>query len=460
MSLWTSKDIANATGGVARRNWQVGGISIDSRDISKGDLFIALKAARDGHEFVKMAIDAGAQGALVSHIPKGCEDAPLVVVDDVEAALGKLGQARRNATNAKIIAVTGSAGKTSTKEMLRHVLKKFGNTHASEKSFNNHWGVPLTLARMPVDSDFAVFEIGMNAPGEIAPLVAQVRPDIALITNVAPVHLAGFENELGIAREKAAIFSALSEEGAGFVFADMEYVDFIKSTTHHALKTFGVSGDFQQLSIEIGAEHTKSQIVIDEKQLTMRINVAGAHHASNGLAVMAVMNALGLNIEKSLEAMASWLPPTGRGERFEVKIDGKNIIVVDESYNANPLSMRAALNSFVGGKAKRKFAILGDMAELGEGSKTFHEDIANWSEIQPIAGIATVGSEMLALNKKLSPDQNLGHFSSHSELLSMLTNTIQDRDHILLKASNSIGLGKTVDALRNLGQSKTINSNP
>ncbi len=454
MSLWTSEEIALATGGTAQGDWSVNGISIDSRDITKGDLFVALKAARDGHEFVKMAIEAGANAALVSHIPEGCENAPLIIVEDVEAALADLGQARRAASNAKIIAVTGSAGKTSTKEMLRHVLKNFGKAHASEKSFNNHWGVPLTLARMPKDAEFGVFEIGMNAPGEIAPLVAQVRPDIAIITNVAPVHLAGFQDEMGIAREKAAIFSALSDEGTGLVFADMDYVDFIRSTTDHPLQTFGANGDYKQNSIHIAPDHTDSEILIGEDILSMRINVAGAHHANNGLAVMAVMDALGLDLEKSIAAMANWLPPSGRGERFEITIDGKKITIVDESYNANPLSMRAALRSFIGSDAKDKYAVLGEMSELGDGSKGFHEDIANWNELEGLAGIATIGGEMKALDKKLSATQKLGHFESHSDLLEMLKNTLQNGDHLLLKASNGIGLGKTVDALRKLGQSK------
>src|SRR6056297_3955939 len=211
MTLWTATDAARATGGRASTDWEATGVSIDTRTLRPGDLFVALSAARDGHDFVAQALDKGASAALVSHVPPGVDatTAPLLIVDDVQSALEAMGLAARARTQARVVAVTGSVGKTSTKEMLRDVLSQQGKTHAAEASYNNHWGVPLTLARMPMDTDFAVIEIGMNHPGEIAPLSCMARPHVALITTVAPAHLEAFENIEGIAYEKASIFEGL-----------------------------------------------------------------------------------------------------------------------------------------------------------------------------------------------------------------------------------------------------------
>ena len=210
MTLWTAREAEAATGGKAIGDWCVDGVSIDTRTIEAGDLFVALKAARDGHEFVAQALDKGAGAALVSRVPEGVTpDAPLLIVDDVLAGLEALGRAARSRMSGKVVAVTGSVGKTSTKEMLRTVLGGQGKTHASVASYNNHWGVPLTLARMPADTEFAVIEIGMNHPGEIAPLAALAQPHVALVTTVAPAHLEAFEDVAGIAREKGAIFTGL-----------------------------------------------------------------------------------------------------------------------------------------------------------------------------------------------------------------------------------------------------------
>ncbi|KKK79391.1 hypothetical protein LCGC14_2833990, partial [marine sediment metagenome] len=214
MTLWTSTEAAQATGGRLTGDWQANGVSIDTRTLAPGDLFVALAAARDGHDFVAQALDAGAAAALVSHVPPGvAPDAPLLIVPDVLEALGALGRAARARTRARVIGVTGSVGKTSTKEMLRAALAGQGAVHAAEASYNNHWGVPLTLARMPRDTDFAVIEIGMSHPGEIAPLARMAAPHVALITTVAAAHLEAFDDLDGIAREKASIFEGLMPEG-------------------------------------------------------------------------------------------------------------------------------------------------------------------------------------------------------------------------------------------------------
>ena len=458
MSLWTSVEIEQATGGKALGNWSVDGIEIDSREIQNGDLFLALKAARDGHEFVAGAIAKGAGAAMVSHIPEGCENLPLIIVDDVDKALAAMGQARRHAVNAQTIAVTGSAGKTSTKEMLLTVLSSFGKTHASVRSFNNHLGVPITLARMPKDADFAVFEIGMNAPGEIAPLVAQVQPEIAIITNVAPVHLAGFDNEMGIAKEKAAIFSGLSENGTGLVFGDMEYTDYILSTTDKNIKTFGEkpASGFKLIKVSEFSERTESQIEINSHIFDMKIHASGRHHAMNGTAVMGAIAALGLDLPQALKAMECWVAPAGRGEHHNVTIDGKNIQVIDESYNANPLSMKATLASFIQTDAKRLIAILGEMGELGPKSPQFHKEIALSPAVEKIDQFITVGENMKYLRSELKEAQKLAHFDTTEGLLDFIKVNLEEGDAILLKASNYMGLGKTVDALVKLGQSDDI----
>ncbi|MGB3406402.1 MAG: Mur ligase family protein, partial [Jannaschia sp.] len=255
MTLWTASEAAEATGGRAIGNWAVTGLSIDTRTIATGDLFVALKAARDGHDFVRQALDTGAGAALVSRVPDRCEDGPLLLVDDVQAALEDLGRAGRARTRAKVIAITGSVGKTSTKEMLRHVLAPQGRVHAAIKSFNNHWGVPLTLAGIPRAADFAVIEIGMNHPGEIGPLAAQAAPDVAMVTTVAPVHLEAFVDGVpGIAREKAAIFDGLRPGGVGIFNTDLDVSDIlsIKGSV-----SFGQTpSDWQMTALVAGPDST------------------------------------------------------------------------------------------------------------------------------------------------------------------------------------------------------------
>ena len=446
MSLWTSADIAKVTGGQAQGNWHVNGLSIDSREICEGDLFVALKAARDGHEFVSGALERGASGALVSYVPEGCETAPLVIVDDVEVALCELAKARRVQVNARIVAVTGSAGKTSTKEMLKTVFEGFGKTHASVKSFNNHWGVPLTLARMPRDVEYGVFEIGMNAPGEISPLVKLVRPDVAIITNIAPVHLAGFQDEMGIALEKASIMDGLSDDGVAIVYGDMDHYDIVLAKAHTMLKSFGRrSHNDVKLTDEANGPKGGSGRALGQK---FDIHVAGAHHLQNALAVFATADWLNLDIKKVAERLAKWEAPDGRGAMFDL---GHNIRIVDESYNANPLSMRAALETFSTFESERKIAVLGAMAELGPESAKFHNALGDIPALQTIDIVHVIGAEMRELHDKLG-DNKGQFFESSSEVIMQITELFQHGDMILFKGSNSVGLGKVVDAMKKLSK--------
>src|SRR6056297_2416586 len=263
MTLWRADEAARATNGRATGDWQADGVSIDTRTLQPGDLFVALKAARDGHEFVAQALENGAAAALVSHRPEGLDDsAPLLIVDDVLAALEDLGRAARARTQARVVAVTGSVGKTSTKEMLRDVLSPQGRTHAAEASYNNHWGVPLTLARMPVDAEFAVIEIGMNHPGEIAPLARMARPHVAMITTIAAAHLEAFESIEGIAHEKAAILDGLEPEGTAILNADIDTaaIPLAKAREVGArIVTFGQTGEVRQRSVTLADDCTVVQ---------------------------------------------------------------------------------------------------------------------------------------------------------------------------------------------------------
>ncbi len=406
MNLWTARELVEASQGQMQGDWNCDGLSIDSRDIAPGDMFVALKAARDGHEFVQAALTNGAAGALVSFVPEGCEHANLLIVEDVEAALARLGQFRRKQVDAKIVAITGSAGKTSTKEMLLTTLSQFGQTHASVKSFNNHWGVPLTLARMPANTKFGVFEIGMNHPGEISPLVQQVRPDVAVITNIAPVHMAGFENEEGIAREKASIMTGLGANGVGIVNGDMYFRDFVAELTGRELRYFGFGENnaIRAEKISLLSDASTAEVVVDQERLELNLQTAGEHHVMNALAVIGVLQAFGLDIAKGMLALANWLAPEGRGQIFTISSGDGQFTIVDESYNANPLSMRAAIDAFNLRPAKRHIAVLGDMKELGANSERFHAELASYDGVESLDLVHAVGIEIKpfydALKKK------------------------------------------------------------
>lgn len=463
--LWSADELVAASGGKMTSPFDAGGISIDSRAITPspkgpGDLFIALKAERDGHEFVRAALDAGAAGAMVSHIPSGCENAPLLLVDDVEEALRSLGHFARTRTGAKIVAVTGSAGKTSTKEMLRTVLGTFAQTHAAEKSFNNHWGVPLTLARMPKEAEFGVFEIGMNHPGEIAPLSRQTRPDLALITNVAPVHLAGFSHESEIAREKASIFDGLGENGLGIANGDLEHRDIIASHSNQRILWFGrgENNDIRLRDAMAGDGYSQGSFTLNGQSHQLRINVSGVHHLMNALAVIGVVDQFGLDIARAINALEKWEAPEGRGQILKIPYKGGMLRIVDESYNANPLSMRAALEAFAKKQAGRRVAILGDMRELGPNSLDFHRRLGDIDAVHELDHVHVVGEDMRALREALD---HMGtapkgrYFSDIKALLAALEEIIQPEDAILLKGSNAIGLAQAVDGLTRLGQRNT-----
>jgi len=468
--LWTSDAIATATAGKALAAFDVTGVSIDSRSIAPGELFVALTDVRDGHDFVASALKAGAGGALVSRMPEGvAEDAPLVVVPDVLEGLRALGAAARARTAAKVIAVTGSVGKTSTKDLLRHVLSAQGKVHAAEKSFNNHWGVPLTLARMPQDSDFAVIEIGMNAPGEIAPLAKLARPDVAIVTTVGSAHLAAFEDVTGIAREKASIYEGLVDGGTAIANADIGTARILaaKAVAVGAnLIKFGesASAEFRMRVAEVTRDATVIHGEIRGEPHLMKLGAPGRHFAMNALAALAAVDAVGANAVVAACDFATWAPGGGRGKREVLALDPVedhlSFELIDDAYNANPVSMAAALDVLgaaepvddVGRVSRgRRIAILGDMLELGAREAKLHALLAEHPAMERIAKVHCAGSLMRNLWEAL-PEHRRGLWVETADDLAAEAHSLVDAgDVILAKGSNASGVARVVDALRKLG---------
>lgn len=454
--LWTHLQAEAATGGRATAPFTVSGLAIDSRALKPGDLFVALTAARDGHDFVAQAFQAGAAAALVSRVPEGVTG-PCLVVPDVLAALESLGAAGRARAGARVIAVTGSAGKTSTKEMLRDMLAEFGMVHAAEASFNNHWGVPLTLARLPQDADFAVIEIGMNHPGEIAPLARRTRPHVALVTTVAAAHLEAFADVAGIAGEKATIFQGLEPGGTAIFNADLETTPILAAAAGAAGVGFGRQGAVRLVSLRATPAALVAETQVDGATYYLRLANAGAHFALNGLACLAVARALGLDLALAAQGLGRWQPPAGRGRRETLLLDpatGAKAVLIDDAFNANPASMAAALDVLAAtppGPGGRRIAILGDMLELGPTELALHRAIAAHPAIAVTDIVHTVGPRMAHLWQAL-PEGRRGKCLAQAEDLGVkVHHLLRPGDVVLVKGSKGSYVSRVVDALRNLG---------
>ncbi len=471
MSLWTAAEAAAATGGRATTDWSASGVSIDTRTLRRGDLFVALSAARDGHDFVGRALEAGAAAALVDRVPDGVPaDAPLLIVRNVQAALEALGIAARARSKARIVAVTGSVGKTSTKEMLRTVLGGQGRTHAAEASYNNHWGVPLTLARMPADSEFAVIEIGMNHPGEIAPLSRMARPHVAIVTIVAPAHLAAFESLEGIAYEKASIFEGLEPGGVAIVNGDIATSQILIDTARaHAASvvTFGESTrcHHRVSDLRIGDQATVVRGRAWRTPVLYKISVPGRHFAVNAMSVVATAWALGLDRATALGDLGRWVPGAGRGMREVIAMDAVDthmtFELIDDAYNANPASMAAALEVLAAAEVHhdlgrvskgRRIAYLGDMKELGPQESALHAELARHPAMDAIDIVNCIGPLTRHLYDAL-PLEKRGRWAETSAgIVGSLRHDLDAGDVVLVKASLSMGLGRVVDAIRKMRQ--------
>lgn len=469
MTLWTAAEAATATKGRAVGNWACNGVSIDTRTIEAGDLFVALTDVRDGHDFVAAALKKGAGAALVSRIPDNVpDDAPLLIVDDVLAGLEALGAAARARTKAKVVAVTGSVGKTSTKEMLLAIFADQGRAHGSVASYNNHWGVPLTLARMPVDTDFAVIEIGMNHPGEISPLARLTKPDAALITTVAAVHLEAFTSVAEIAVEKAAIFDGLEPGGVAVINADIETAAILMAKAiDQRLRDieFGVHAYHYKLrDVQVQDDVTIVQADADGTPLLFKIGTPGRHFAMNALGALAVAQAMGADLALAAHSLGRWTPYKGRGVREVIHLDPVDthltLNLIDDSYNANPTSMAAALEVLaaadvthdIGRVSKgRRIAYLGDMKELGPDEIALHARLAHLDATSKIDVIHCVGPLMHALYDLLPAHQRGDWAESAEALLPSLRSHLDSGDVVLAKGSLSMKLGLVVDAIRKMG---------
>ena len=457
--LWTSAEIEQAVGGrLSGEGFQATGVTYDSREVGPGDLFVALKGARDGHDFAASAFAAGAAGALTER-PAG--DGPCVVVPDTLRGLEALGvAARERAPRVRRGAVTGSVGKTSVTQAIRAGLDLAGPAHASVKSYNNHIGVPLTLARMPRAVERAVFEIGMNAPGEIAPLSKLVRPHAACVTTVGPVHIEAFaDGEAGVAREKAAIFEGLVPDGVAVLNGDVAFASVLEAGARAAgarALTFGVDGrhDARLIDFEPAPDGSRVTAELHGRRLVFPLRQSGFHWGLNSLCVLLMLEALDVPLETGLAALAEFQPLAGRGQVTTVRAPGGAFTLVDESYNANPLSMAAGFRS-LGARpvaaGARRVVVLTDMLELGDQSRALHEGLA-----APIADagldlVHAAGPEMKRLYDVLPPARRGLWRETAAELAAEAAQLVAPGDVVMVKGSNGSRASLVARALAALG---------
>jgi UDP-N-acetylmuramoyl-tripeptide--D-alanyl-D-alanine ligase len=455
-ALWTAADIAAATGGMASRDFAINGIAFDSREIGTGDLFVAMVGENDdGHHFVDGAFKRGAAGAIVSTPVSH----PHVLVADTAAALNALGVASRarlgkTGAVARVAGVTGSVGKTGTKEALAAALSRTPDTkvHRSVKSYNNHTGVPLSLARMPMDSDYGVFEMGMNHAGEIAALTAMVRPHVALITAIAPAHIEFFPTGLdGIADAKGEIFQGLEPGGTAIIPFDTPYRDrLIGHAKPHAARilTFGLGegADVRAHQAVPSPRGTLVTATLPDSELCFTIAQQGEHWVLNALAVLAAVSALGGDLAAAGLALAELEGMAGRGARYTLR---SGATLIDESYNANAASMAATLKVLGDEPAARHIAVLGEMRELGTESDALHASIAEPLLAANVAFALLVGPAMTPLAKALEGKVEFYHVADTAAAINILPPLIAADDAILVKGSNGVGLSALVTALRN-----------
>jgi UDP-N-acetylmuramoyl-tripeptide--D-alanyl-D-alanine ligase len=461
-ALWTGQALIEATGGrpLGEVPDQIGGISIDTRSLKPGDAFFAIKGeSLDGHDFATNAVAAGAGVLVVAEgkLPAlGRLNVAKIVVPDVLKALELAGVAARARSRAKIIAVTGSAGKTSTKEALRHALSAVGKVHASDKSFNNHWGVPLTLARLPEDADYAIFEIGMNHPGEIRPLVKMVRPHVALITLIAAAHLGHFANLDEIATAKAEIFEGVAKGGAVLLNRDDSRWKLLSKLARAAgvdrILAFGEHerSDFKLIKCDADAAGSSVVVKTDGGNVELRVGAPGRHVVQNALAVIGAAKLAGADVAKAAAALSTLTAESGRGRRHDLVMPGGTISLIDESYNANPASMKAALELLEAapvGAGGRRVAVLGDMLELGAHAAKLHAGLAQLITGKHIDLVLLAGPEMRALAEKLAGGPKVEYRADVEALKPVLMDNLRPGDTVMIKSSKGVGFSKLVDAL-------------
>lgn len=449
LPLWTAAAIAAATGGTASTDFTANGVAFDSREVGPGDLFVALSGeATDGHRFADQAFAQGAAGAIVARPVDG----PHVLVDDTTVALNQLATASRARTASRIIGVTGSVGKTGTKEALFAALDRIthGNAHRSVKSYNNHTGVPLSLARMPATCDAAVFEMGMNHAGELAQLTRLVRPEVAIVTTIAPAHTEFFTGEDAIARAKGEIFEGLVDGGIAIIPFDSPHRDtLIAAARPHAAKivTFGLRDGADVCAIEHVRMSGGDSFVtarLGTREVSYTLAPPGEHWVANSLAVMAAVDAIGGDLGVAGLALADLAGLAGRGARRKVTLAGGEALLIDESYNANPASMRATLKVLAAERADRRIAVLGEMRELGESSDAYHAALAVPIDEAGVSRAVLVGQGMLPLAKALEGRIETVHVPDAATAAQVLSDLLLPGDAVLVKGSNGVGLARVV----------------
>lgn len=468
--LWTAYEAAAATGGAlcarggdpdrwVAEEWAAGGLSIDTRTLAPGEMFVALIDARDGHEFVSSAFERGASAALVARTPENAPDgAPLLVVRDTLEGLRDLARAARLRNFGKRIAVTGSAGKTSTKEMLRGALAGAGRVHASDKSFNNHWGVPLTLARMPIEADFGIFEIGMNHAGEITPLTKLVAPHVAIVTTIAPAHLEFFGTTEKIAEAKSEIFLGVAKGGAAVLPIDNEHYGLLRTRAEEAgvvrIIAFGEDRKADVRLVSYRGDGARAEIAasVFGEPLEFALDAPGKHQAMNSLAVIAAARAVGVSAARAAAGLKGLSAAAGRGAQTKVRLkSGAEIVILDESYNANPTSMAAALALLGQMKPKgkgRRIAVLGQMLELGSHGPALHAGLAEPLLAAGVDALYVAGALMDHLWEKAPPAMRAGRAADARTLAPTILDALEDGDIVMVKGSNASKVSEIVAAIK------------
>ena len=465
--IWTSAEAVAATGGHATHDFAATGVSIDTRTLQKGQAFLALKGDKlDGHDYVEAAFKAGASVAIVSKDFKPKDPAwPLLQVNDTMQALEALGKASRDRTKAVIIGVTGSAGKTGTKEMVAVMLQANGKTHASKKSFNNHWGVPLSLSNLPKDARFAVFEMGMNHKGEMTALTKQVRPQIVIITTIEPAHIEHFKTLEAIADAKAEIFTGMDAKGIVILNFDNPHFTRLKNSAEKAglkkIYGFGEDEGAQSRLVDCTLHADSSRVTADilGERVKYKLNIPGKHIVNNSLGALTVVKVAAGELAKAVEALKNSEPVEGRGNRILVPLEADKppLTIIDESYNANPASMLAAFKVFElvqpvpGG---RRIAILGDMLELGKDGPRLHAELANPLLKAKTELLYCCGPQMDALYQALPPDWRGAHADDSKALIPKLLEIVKPGDVLLIKGSAGSKMGYIIHALQGLQPSQ------
>lgn len=478
--IWTTADITEVLGVAGAAPWSATGVSIDSRSVESGDLFVAIVGPTfDGHDFVETALQNGAAAAIIHRDPEQLTDdaaiaAKMIRVTDTLHALETLAAHARERSAAKIVAITGSVGKTGSKEILKLLLSDQGRTSVSEGNLNNHWGLPLSLSRMPKNTEFGIFEMGMNHAGEIHPLSLIARPDVSLITTVEQVHSEFFNSLEQIAESKAEIFAGLKSGGTAILNIDNPMFDYLDATARLSpdvsIKTFGynVNADFRLLSVTQGNACSQVDAKIDGRLVSFEIGIPGRHWSMNAMGVLACVAAVGADVEQAAAKLKDMHGLKGRGELHSIEIEGGEFVLIDESYNASPVSMAAAFHvlgqmSVTG--TGRRIAVLGDMLELGEDAEKLHSDLSGPLKENGIDLVFTAGQYMADLWNALPAHMRGGHAMTSQKLSPLVTGAIRPGDIISVKGSLGSKMKVIVSDLMDMGnrdahvESQIVNGN-